>query len=99
MGFHSNKEDARARICNAVKWLFVCDVVWCLQQFQGLFIETSAKDGSNVLEAVTELSRFIETFNQSWTQLKLQRLSYDMIVEYNYESLKRTEPNLAYVTN
>jgi len=32
-------------------------VTECLQEFQGLFIESSAKDGKNVLEAVTELSR------------------------------------------
>jgi len=43
------------KLCSRSK-LVQCVVV-CFQECQGLFIESSAKDGKNVLEAVTELSR------------------------------------------
>ena len=31
------------------------------QEYSALFIETSAKDGSNILESVTELTRLVNT--------------------------------------
>lgn len=45
------------------------------REFKGLFIETSAKDGNNILEAVTELSRMLMTNEDLEVQtigLKLQ---------------------------
>jgi len=45
-------------VCNGLDLAgILCGDNVSIQEYQGLFIESSAKDGKNVLEAVTELSR------------------------------------------
>jgi len=65
-----------------------------LQEFQGLFIESSAKDGKNVTEAVTELSRWVEIDlrfdtdseqKTSWVTINYIRLIYLLLTVLQFE--------------
>lgn len=55
-----NKIDLREEIRNNGRFVFKEEGLKLAQQFQSLFIETSAKDGSNIDESLIEICRFIK---------------------------------------